>query len=262
VHGPAYVLLAPAARAAELWSALCDSGAAGLDGGDGSAAASVAMGGEEEWQALRIACGRPFPDSELTRDVNPLEAGLYHAISFAKGCYLGQETVSKVNAAPAPKQRLFGLELDKPLPVGAPLFANGGQRAGVVTSMLPGGRGLAMIRSAVGVAGLQVTGADAGGATPGAAQPGAVSGQVVDIPFPSRSEAQSAHPRGQVVSGMASAADRAADKQAIAAAAAAAEAEARRKAEKLAAMEARFAAFKAKAAASKSAGGAGEEAGG
>ena len=52
--------------------------------------------GEEAWEAARIVCGRPAPGSELTQDFNPLEAGLYHAVSVDKGCYIGQETLSKV----------------------------------------------------------------------------------------------------------------------------------------------------------------------
>lgn len=240
VHGSACVLLAPAARAAHLWRQ--------LSGADDSGGRPPLLGGEREWQALRIACGRPFPDAELTRETNPLEAGLYHTVSFRKGCYIGQETVSKVNAAPAPKQRLFGLRLDRPLPPGAALFAEGeqgegaGARAGVVTSMLPDGQGLALIRSAVGTAGLRVRG------KPGAEGEEASRGAVLDVPFASRSEAQSAAPREAVASG-APAAEASADAKALAAAAAAAEAEAARKAAKLAAMQARFDAFKAGAAA-------------
>ncbi len=33
---------------------------------------------------------------ELTEEVNPLEAGLHGAVSLAKGCYIGQETLAKV----------------------------------------------------------------------------------------------------------------------------------------------------------------------
>lgn len=237
-HGDECVLLAPAARSASLWQRL----AAGLRKEGGG---TPALGGELEWQALRVACGRPFPDAELTRECNPLELGLYHTVSFRKGCYLGQETVAKVNAAPAPKQRLFGLRLDRPLSAGAALFADedGGAdvRAGVVTSMLPDGLGLALIRSAIGAAGLRVRGApdEAGVAS---------RGEVIELPFASRSEAQSAGPRDEVARAAPSQ-QVAADAKALSAAAAAAAAEAARKAAKLAAMQARFDAFKAAAAA-------------
>lgn len=34
--------------------------------------------------------------AELTDEVMPLEAGLYSAVSLAKGCYIGQEIISRV----------------------------------------------------------------------------------------------------------------------------------------------------------------------
>lgn len=48
-------------------------------------------------QTLRVLQGRPYPDQELTLEVTPLEAGLWHTVSFTKGCYLGQETIAKVS---------------------------------------------------------------------------------------------------------------------------------------------------------------------
>lgn len=52
--------------------------------------------GSEAWEVARIVAGRPTPGAELTGDFNPLEAGLFHALSLDKGCYIGQETISKV----------------------------------------------------------------------------------------------------------------------------------------------------------------------
>jgi folate-binding protein YgfZ len=52
--------------------------------------------GSDVWQMARVMAGRPASGSELTEDFNPLEAGLYHAVSVQKGCYIGQETISKV----------------------------------------------------------------------------------------------------------------------------------------------------------------------
>ena len=55
-----------------------------------------------------------MPGTELTDDVNPLEAGLYHAVSLSKGCYMGQETLAKVHTNDAVKQQLWGLRLSQP----------------------------------------------------------------------------------------------------------------------------------------------------
>jgi folate-binding protein YgfZ len=53
--------------------------------------------GAEAWQQARVLNGLPALGAELTELYNPLEAGLYHAVSLAKGCYVGQETISKVH---------------------------------------------------------------------------------------------------------------------------------------------------------------------
>jgi len=52
--------------------------------------------GERVWeQANRTRT--PSPDQELSDDYNPLEAGLWQTISFEKGCYIGQETIARLN---------------------------------------------------------------------------------------------------------------------------------------------------------------------
>lgn len=50
---------------------------------------------------------------ELTEAVTPLEAGLYGAVSLAKGCYIGQETLAKVHMKGIAKQ-LIGVRLSAP----------------------------------------------------------------------------------------------------------------------------------------------------
>jgi hypothetical protein len=44
--------------------------------------------GAEDWERARILLGRPAPGAELTLDFNPLEAGLYSAVSVSKGAPL------------------------------------------------------------------------------------------------------------------------------------------------------------------------------
>ncbi len=76
---------------------------------------------DREWEQLRILQGRPASDRELTEDYNPLEAGLWHTISFDKGCYIGQETIARLDTYNGVKQKLYGIKLDRevtpPLPV-------------------------------------------------------------------------------------------------------------------------------------------------
>ena len=63
--------------------------------------------------------------TELTDGVNPLEAGLYHAVSLSKGCYVGQETLAKVHNLKAVKQQLWGLRLSSEAAAGMPVIAGG-----------------------------------------------------------------------------------------------------------------------------------------
>jgi len=79
--------------------------------------------GEVEWEMARILQGRPAAGKELTEQHIPLEAGLYHAVSLNKGCYMGQETLAKVHKLSAVKQQLQGLLLDDAVQPGTPLLS-------------------------------------------------------------------------------------------------------------------------------------------
>ena len=209
----------------------------------------------KEWNTLRILQGRPYPDKELTLEITPLEAGLWHTVDFAKGCYLGQETLAKVANNKGERQKLYGFQLDRKggggereeggkMEEGMRLVDAAGKRAGAVTSYLPERRvGLAYIRKSVG-------------ADPMAASlfleekdESKVQRQirVVDIPYAVRSATSSSPtPGGVAAGGGKSEEDAAAAAAATAAAAAEKAAEAERKAQKLAEMQARLAAFQAK----------------
>lgn len=114
--------------------------------------------GTQDWETLRIQSGRPQPDRELTEDYNPLEAGLWQTVSFDKGCYIGQETIARLNTYKGVKQRLWGLRFQGQPEPGTILTQNG-ERVGKVTSVLPlesGAIGLGYIRTKAGGVGLQV----------------------------------------------------------------------------------------------------------
>ena len=97
-----YTLFVPAEVSPSVWSRLVEAGACPL--------------GDRLWEWLRVQQGRPFPDRELTEDYNALEAGLWYAIAFDKGCYIGQETIARLNTYKGVKQRLWGVRLDGPAP--------------------------------------------------------------------------------------------------------------------------------------------------
>jgi tRNA-modifying protein YgfZ len=70
-------------------------------------------------EALRVERGRPRYGVDLDDTVIPQEAGLNErAVSFAKGCYVGQETVARLFYRGKPNRHLRGLRLSGPAAAG------------------------------------------------------------------------------------------------------------------------------------------------
>lgn len=153
-----YTLIIPVDSAVNIWNQLTAAGAIPLS--------------ERGWEQLRIEQGRPFPDAELTEDYNPLEAGLLHTISYNKGCYIGQETIARLNTYKGVKQHLWGVRLNAPASPGTPIKI-GEEKVGTLTSITEtenGLFGLAYIRSKAGGVGLKVS-------------VGEAAGEIVEVPF-------------------------------------------------------------------------------
>ena len=155
---PGYTLILRSENSGLIWSKLVKKGAIPL--------------GDRLWESLRIQQGRPKSDFELTEDYNPLEAGLWQTISFEKGCYIGQETIARLNTYDGVKQKLWGIKLDKPAALQTPITVEG-KKVGVLTSYTDTGKGsygLGYIRTKTGGEGLQVRVGDA-------------TGEIVSVPF-------------------------------------------------------------------------------
>ncbi len=153
-----YTLITATDQAAALWSTLVETGALTL--------------GERGWEQLRITQGRPKPDQELTEDYNPLEASLWQTISFDKGCYIGQETIARLNTYKGVKQQLWGVHLSQPAEPGTAVTV-AGTKVGTLTSFTEtaeGLFGLAYVRTKAGGEGLEVG-------------IGESQGRLVDLPF-------------------------------------------------------------------------------
>lgn len=158
---PGYTLMGPMATAAEVWR-WCGQGGA-------------IPAGEQLWEQWRIQQGRPKPGAELTDDYNPLEAGLWQTLSLDKGCYIGQETIARLQTYRGVKQQLWGLRLSQTVTPGEPLYL-GEEKVGRLTSVVEtpqGVLGLGYVRTKVGGAGLTVT-------------VGSATADVVEVPFLSR----------------------------------------------------------------------------
>ena len=86
------------------------------DDADGvRAALGVEAVSEEAAECLRVESGRPRLGYEIAGGVIPQEAGLNErAVSFTKGCYVGQETVARLHYKGKPNRHLRGLRLSEP----------------------------------------------------------------------------------------------------------------------------------------------------
>jgi folate-binding protein YgfZ len=101
-------------------------------------------------EVVRVESGRPRYGIDLDENTIPQEAGLNErAVSFTKGCYVGQETVARLYYKGKPNRHLRGLRLSEPLPAGAELRLGGrpvGRLGSSVLSPVHGTIGLALVR--------------------------------------------------------------------------------------------------------------------
>jgi len=130
---------------------------------------------ERTAETLRIERGRPRFGVEIDETTMPQEAGIHErAVSYSKGCYVGQETVARLYWKGRPNRHLRGVRLSEPVERGTPLLL-GAAQVGVLGSFAASPRlgliGLALLRRE---------------AEPGAvlnAGDGGVSATVVELPF-------------------------------------------------------------------------------
>jgi folate-binding protein YgfZ len=129
-------LIAPAAEAERLRGVLLEAGAVEVS----PAAAEI----------LRIEAGVPRFGAEMGTETMPAEAGIVEAaVSFTKGCYIGQETVARLHYKGKPNRHLRGLRLSAPAAPGAPLRLGDkevGQLGSAAVSPALGPIGLAILR--------------------------------------------------------------------------------------------------------------------
>jgi tRNA-modifying protein YgfZ len=118
------------------------------------AAALIAAGavpaGEEAAEVRRVETGRPRYGIDIDDSVIPQEAGLNErAVSFEKGCYVGQETVARLHFRGKPNRHLRGLRLTGAAAAGDVLRSGEkevGRLGSVVQSPRHGPIALALVR--------------------------------------------------------------------------------------------------------------------
>ncbi len=90
---------------------------------------------EADVRLVRIENGRPRYGEDIREMTLPQETQQMHAVSFTKGCYLGQEIVERIRAQGHVNKKLVRLTIEAPaaLPAGAKLTADG-KDAGEITA--------------------------------------------------------------------------------------------------------------------------------
>ena len=128
-------------------------------------------------ECLRVERGRPRYGIDLDDSVIPQEAGLNErAVSFTKGCYVGQETVARLYYRGKPNRQLRGLRLSAPASPGDELSVDGrvvGRLATVAQSPRLGPIALALVRREAPP-----------GTTVAVAESGDATAEVIELPFP------------------------------------------------------------------------------
>ncbi len=161
---PAWEALVSRADAPRVWAALTAAGAVPV--------------GQEAGRTALVQQGVPRYGRELGEAYNPLEAGLIGAVDFAKGCYIGQEVIARLDTYRKVQRRLARLRFSPGAAAaeGAALEQDG-RRVGQVTSLatLPATGeliGLGYVRAGQAAAGARLT----------LSAPGQGTAEVVDLP--------------------------------------------------------------------------------
>ncbi len=126
--------------------------------------------GLDTWRSLTLEAGTPLFETEIAGRI-PNDLGLRNAVDFEKGCFVGQEVVSRVENRGSPGRRLVGLRPEALPDPGAAVFA-GDATAGEVTRagrspMLDAPIALALVDSGVDLDDItvRVDGTEVGAAT-------------------------------------------------------------------------------------------------
>lgn len=154
-------LICASTDAARLRAALLEAGAVAVS--------------EDAAEILRIEAGVPRFGAEMGTETMPAEASIVErAVSFTKGCYIGQETVARLHYKGRPNRHLRGLRLSAPTAAGVPLLL-GEKEVGTL--------GSATVSPALGPIGLAILRREAEPGADLAVGEDGVTAEVVALPF-------------------------------------------------------------------------------
>ncbi|MFC7142065.1 aminomethyltransferase family protein [Halosimplex aquaticum] len=106
-----YEVVCAASEAADVFDTLANLGQA------------AAPFGYRTWETLTLEAGTPLFETELSGRL-PNDCGVRNALDFEKGCYVGQEVVSRIENRGRPSERIVGLTVDAVPDAGAAVFAD------------------------------------------------------------------------------------------------------------------------------------------
>ncbi len=98
--------------------------------------AGAQAAGSEALEIARLEAGIPRENVDVTENNILLEAGYEKAVSYTKGCYLGQEVIARIHWRGQPAKQLRGLVIDaEAVPArGTEMWAEDGKKIGEITS--------------------------------------------------------------------------------------------------------------------------------
>jgi folate-binding protein YgfZ len=154
-------LIAKTDEAAALQRLLADAGAVEVS--------------QEAAEILRVEAGRPRFGAEMSAGTMPAEAGIVErAVSFTKGCYIGQEPVARLHYKGRPNRRLCGLRLSASAAAGDDLRLGDRDVGAIGTACISPARGpiaLAVVRREAEIGAIVEVGNQG------------TTGEVVELPF-------------------------------------------------------------------------------
>jgi folate-binding protein YgfZ len=180
---PGYFVALPLEAARTLWMQIISQTSSADPTGAEHARRLAWPTGWAVFNATRIEAGRPLFGIDFDDTVLPAETSqLDRAVSFVKGCYLGQEIVARMHARNQVPRRIVGIRMDgDSLPLGgAPIVDESQNQVGGVTSstlspiLSNAAICLAMVRHQFSAVGTKVT---------VAAEGSFKTGMVTELPF-------------------------------------------------------------------------------
>ena len=165
-----YDVYVPAESADEIWKALL--------GGAGDA--SCVPIGFDTLEVLRVEAGIPRCTAELDDRIIPNEAVKDRAVSFAKGCYIGQEPVVMMEHRGRPNRLLSGLAIEgETLPERNAPIQKDGKDAGWITTAVHG----RAVQGIIALGFVRRRYRESGGPVGVVVNGGLAGAEIVDLPF-------------------------------------------------------------------------------